>query len=630
MANTNILQFPGQAGQPPKAKPATDVSLQALQKKNPLGFNKSIEKAKEHSTDVMQGSDSTTQQILNRFSEQNAAAGSAKRGADAQRAELSGASQSTQNILGQLTNRDIEQQRQTGIAEMAQGLGQRADAQASQLSQIGQFEKQQALNEAQFKEQQEQFDITSAQTDTQLDQNQQKIDQAAEQWDKEFEHIKGVEKKSNLEKAYDQMVSQTDFTNAGEVEALQEWRKENDMSPLPYSKLKSDAFDAKEAKANAELINELTVSDTSGLYTGADGSTDVFKAYESSKVQSILKDLWQSEHNGLAGEFDPNNADHKKWALENMKVGLTSTTDANLINHNKTVADYKNSDEYLNLSDAEKIAADEIFADAKETLILGGTLEMDDDGNLTLITADGTVVGESKTIIDDYGSTYESKIPGVVQVVNEDGTQGAYTKNEDGEWIYHNGDKAPDHMNKFLENADGNSVETGLDGSAPEGYSDGMSYFDDGKAYTVFNGKLVPLNIGEMTDAQAKATLTESLKNPELAKHMYENGGYDKLASGSPAPGSGFMETGSNTYSAFKSGKAGDVWKTQGGVIVKLSENHRDGVKIVNVEIVYDPTGENQTGTKTVVTGNNMDGIIVGEGGDALQSDKINKEGISS
>lgn len=424
----------GQGATVPTANQADPTAVQALQKKKPEQVTNALQKSKEHATNVMQGADPLTQQIMTQQSEQSAAKSAARLGAEAQRAELSGASQSTQNILSQLTGRDIEQQRQQGVVDMVSNLGQRADQQSAQLANIGQFEVQQDLSERQFAEQQEQFDETLGFSKEQFAEQQKQNEITNQQWEDKFGFEKGVYQKSQSEKEFDLMLTTSDLTNPDDIDALNAYREENELPALSMAALKNDAFTAKEAEYEAKLINDITVDVAKGMYIGSDGTVDLNAAVDSNK--SALENLWQAETKGLMGDYDSDNANHRDWAKDKVKGGTMSATQTDLVTYNNDVANFKLTDTYANATETEKAAWDEVFKQGEVYITAGGLGAFDDNGNFVVTDPSGTELFTTELVADKAGNTYDLNETGDgVTMSDGDGAETEWVKNADDEWI---------------------------------------------------------------------------------------------------------------------------------------------------------------------------------------------------
>ncbi len=425
------LNLMGLASGNQAAKKASDVSIQALQKKKPGEVNKSLATAKEHSKNIMQGSDSTTNQILNKFSEQSAAGASARRGAEAQRAELSGASTSLQNVMGQLTNRDIQQQKQESLGSLARDLGARADQQAGQLAQIGQFEEQMDFSKEQAKVAEEQWD---KKFDLTADQWKKQFDLTSEQWDKKFglsedkfKWEKGLTDKTLAQKEFDLVLSTADLTSDPGLEAAKAAALKAGYENMTFDKLKADQWDLKEDKANTELLTHITTN-IGNYWDESDGAGkyNTSKALGDPKVVSMLEDLWKSENNGTMGDLDMNDPDDMAWIKSKLDSAFTTDKDIAMKDFIDSFGDYEFPE---GTSDEQK---QDFFDSIQEAgmLIKSGIKIEFKDGKITFTdAATGTEFGGT-AIFDKSGNEYDPISDNEVKVGDS-----IWTKDENGEWI---------------------------------------------------------------------------------------------------------------------------------------------------------------------------------------------------
>jgi hypothetical protein len=645
MAQTNILGFNNKKN-PSIAQTADPNAVQALNKQKPDVMNKSLLTAQEHAQDVMQGDDPTSKQILNQFSEQSAASASARRGAAAQRAELSGASQSTQNILGQLTDREIEQQRQTGITEIAKGLGARADDQAAKMLDIGKFEETQGLEVEKFEEQKDQFDKN-------YELNKKQVEHHIAQGDQSM----ALELIDNMEK-------DVDWTNEEEVQKLNDLREENGLATLTYDDVIDKKFDQIGDNANIDLNAHITTN-KSAYFDDATGEYDINLALEDEAVKQHINDIITSQSNGT-DSFDPTDPEDIERAKAILDPMFTSTTEAILQTMDDDWAKVESSDWFNNLSANEQQQEREAYENMRILAQLGVEREYV-DGKL-VYKLNGEVISESTMVADKSGNIYTSTDDGVT-VSNDDGTLTDYYKNEDGEWVtdtteaptisntginkldklesgeavegwtfdsgtgaasdgsgneYGKNDageweitnpgttqkKADSNTSKYLDSAQGDEESLADEFKTdevtiPKDITEGGMWIDEdsGEFYVKSGGTASIVDLSAMTpnSSDFKKVLAMSKDNPEIGKTLYDSGAFENF----PAANEKGNFKGSSGDSGFKmqDNAKNEVAKLNSGIIGYYPKAYNGENYFKDFVILHDPTGKFEDGETVEMSG---------------------------
>jgi len=593
----SILQQAGQR-QNKSANPSSSTDVQALQLKKPKEVSNALDKSKDYAKDVMQGADPTSQQIMNQFSEQSAATSAARRGAEAQRAELSGASQSTQNILGQLTNRDIEQQTQQGIVGLASDLGARADQQAGQLASIGQFEQQHQLDKEKFEESKEQFDITSEQNQEQIDLN---------------EKIFGLdESKYNqtvAEKAYNNALITEDITTPEGLTKIKEAAKEAGFGDLNMDELIDATYDAEAKAAGVGLLNDVAIY-MEEFFDESTSKYSIDKALGNENIQKKLGDLWSAENEGLGEEFDPSNEDHIKWAKEKLGPGFVTESD---VTYNSIMSEREKAKSGMTFgSKAEEKAYDQVTQSLAEMAAHGYKSDVIDGKAVIIDTATGEVIDESDLIVGEAGEIYKASSDGKTVIIeDDDGVSATAKKNDKGKWIISvNGEdvEAPDKTTKYLDNVFGeeeSSITDDLDGpEIPDGITEGGIWVgDDGEVYTKSGGmaNIVDVTALTPTSSDFKKLFELTKKSPELGKTLYDAGAFTSFPTMNEK--GGFMDSSGGRMYMMQGNSANKVEKLESGIVGYYPKSYGDEVFFKDFVILHDPTGKFKDGETVEMSG---------------------------
>jgi hypothetical protein len=346
---------------------ATDVGYQ--------GTGESLQSmTKDYMADVVQGRDPSTMLMVNRFAEESAAREASVKGAAAQRAEMSGLSETGQAVQEQMVARDLESQRQQGLADLAQNAAARQMQAAGTLYGIGQDEIAQG-----------------------------KADLASMR-----EHL--------------------DWDNPSEVETYATTYENVHGFKPSLDQMEYDKQMGYKATRQSDLLTDFT-NNSSAYFDKNTGSYDP-ELFVLGNVDTISEEFeaeFGDFSDGLNGktEFDVNDPEHLAWAERLVKPAMT-TVDEQVINDaSNTINLWKEQPWYANAGESAQAAMDESFDSWLSIITSGGAVDVagdsvtitDENGETETITYDKTKSGntvtysdadESVSIKTEDGDVYES------------------------------------------------------------------------------------------------------------------------------------------------------------------------------------------------------------------------------
>ena len=366
---------------------------------------------KDYMADVMQGRDAQSQQIMNRFSEEGAAAEVAARGKAGQEAQLQDLSQSTQNVMGMMTDRNLEGAKQQGIADLASDAGKTADAAVANLQ--------------------------------------------------------GIASEEIARDRADLVTGMNAAIAAGDFEGAKRLGSEAGFGDIDYSYVQDIQNDNISSAAQGKLIGHVTNNKNS--YIGEDGAYDSDKLLADPLMKDEFGKIWEAERGSITGEeWDPdNNPEQQAWAktyADNQFVTESQDISNTFMAEAQT---YLNSEDFLDLpEDQQNLQRDSIEAIA-DGAGLGLDFKWDEDTNTmttidknTGVTIDATAkpfeTATGGTItVDDGVSTYETPdgevwegeigIDGNLEIKDENGETLNFSS-QDGKWV----SEEPFEANKFV------------------------------------------------------------------------------------------------------------------------------------------------------------------------------------
>lgn len=353
--------------------------------------NASLNASRDYSMDVMKGRDFLTQGMISGNSEQEAARSAAARGASAQQANLAGMSASAQNLIGRLGERDIEAERQAGLAKQQQVLGDRADVAASNLAGIGQFESSYNLDKSQ-------------------------VDQG------------------NLEKEYNETIKNVKINTPEGLAAVNAVRAKMGWNEIGYDeavelKNKSDRDGyLKEFYADLELTKDSFFDDNTKTY-------DIDAIIADDQMSKKLIRAWESESNGT-NKYDPTDPNDvealKKYTLKHVTSGMSTEADRAANELLDALTEYTTSPEFKSLPKGTQDEIIEGLSGVSALAKTGLTPTVDSNGVFTLKDMSGNVIFGT-SVYDNMGSSYK-KVGDNVSITSPDGTTSIATQDSNGTW----------------------------------------------------------------------------------------------------------------------------------------------------------------------------------------------------
>lgn len=298
---------------------------------------------------ITAGTDPTTQMLLNRYSEEGAAASAAQQSSLRQQAQQAGLSTLQTAQLGLQQQRDVESARQEGLVGLATNLGARADQAA-----------------------------------------RDKVAVAAD-----LQTYKENELNNFLET--------TDLTTKDGYDAAIKMSGDVYGKPMDYTSLVNKQWESKQKSANSRLTQVFTD-------IGPDASLDTI--INNPAGQQALSEAWSAETKGSLGEIDFDNLTPEQLAWINTKTYSLGSSemvrrDRDITNYaNTQVASGRwtreQADQYLAV---ERAKSDLISTSGSKVVKIGGA-EYVKTADGTLVYSGGDDVYESagsNNVIGDYG-----------------------------------------------------------------------------------------------------------------------------------------------------------------------------------------------------------------------------------